>query len=74
MSGKNQWVVRRGQSWAVRGELNSKDTSHHDTQKEAIKVAREIAQNQHSELLIKGRDGKIREHNNYGYYPAHMAG
>lgn len=30
--GKNQHVVKRDNGWAVRGEGNSKDTSHHRTQ------------------------------------------
>lgn len=64
--GKNQWVVKRHDEWAVRGEGNSRDTSHHNTQKEAIDAARNIAQNQKSELIIQGQNGKIREKNSYG--------
>lgn len=64
--GKNQWVVKRESEWAVRGEGNSKDTSHHKTQSEAISAAKQIAQNQKSELIIQGKDGKIREKNSYG--------
>lgn len=64
--GKNQHVVKRDNGWAVRGENNSKDTSHHKTQKEA---AREIAKNQKSEVLIHGTNGKIREKNSYGNDP-----
>lgn len=64
--GKNQWVVKRDDEWAVRGEGNSRDTSHHKTQQEAIDTARGIAQNQKSELIIQGQNGKIREKNSYG--------
>lgn len=64
--GKNQWVVKRDNEWAVRGEGNSRDTSHHKTQSEAIDAAKSIAQNQKSELIIQGKDGKIREKNSYG--------
>ncbi|MFV2045520.1 MAG: DUF2188 domain-containing protein [Anaerolineales bacterium] len=67
--GKNQHVVQRDDGWAVRGEGNGKDTSHHPTQKEAMEAAREIAIRQKSELLIHGRDGKIRERNSYGGDP-----
>ena len=35
-------------------------------QREAIDAAREIARNQGSELLVHGRDGRIRERNSYG--------
>jgi len=67
--GKNQWVVQRDDGWAVKGEGNSKDTSHHDTQKEAMNAARDIAKNQKSEMFVQGRDGKIRERNTYGDDP-----
>ena len=64
--GKNQHVVPRGDEWAVRGEGNDRDTSHHSTQAAAIDAARSIAQNQGSELLIHGRDGKIRGRDSHG--------
>lgn len=67
--GKNQHVVQRDDGWAIRGEGNSRDTSTHQTQRAAIDAAREIAKNQGSELLIHGRDGKIRERNSYGNDP-----
>ena len=58
MSGKNQWVVRNGDKWGVRGEGNDRLTSVHDTQQEAFERARDIARNQGSEVLIQGEDGK----------------
>ncbi|MBM1020232.1 DUF2188 domain-containing protein [Enterobacter sp. A11] len=64
--GKNQWVTTRGDKWAVVGEGNNKATSLHDTQKDAIQAARDIAINQKSELIIQGKDSKIREKNSYG--------
>jgi len=65
--GKNQHVVKRnGNNWAVRGENNSRDTSIHTTQSNAFNAARQIAINQQSEVLIHGRDGKIRDRNSYG--------
>jgi len=66
---RNQHVVPREGKWAVLGEGNSKDTSLHATQAEAIEAARQIAINQHSELLIHGEDGQIRERNSYGQDP-----
>ena len=35
----------------------------------AIEAARSIAQNQHSELLIHGRNGEIRERDSFGGDP-----
>lgn len=69
MAGKNQHVVKRDEGWAVRGEGNTKDTSPHRTQKEAADAARQIAQNQKSEMLIHGRDNLIRERDSYGNDP-----
>ncbi len=68
--GKNQHVVPRGDEWAVRGERNSRDTSHHDTQRDAIDAAREIAENQRSEVVIHRPDGTIRDKDSYGNDPA----
>lgn len=62
----NQHVVPRDDGWAVKGEGNKKDTSRHDTQGEAIKAARDIAINQRGEVVIHGRDGKIRDKDSYG--------
>lgn len=67
--GKNQHVVQREDGWAVRGEENSRDTSHHETQSDAIDEARDIAQNQESEVIIHSREGEIRERNSYGDDP-----
>ncbi len=65
----NQHVVPRDDGWAVRGEGNKRDTSNHDTQKEAIDAAKDIAINQRGEVVIHGRDGKIRDKDSYGNDP-----
>jgi len=69
MSGKNQHVVPHDSGWAVKGAGNSKATSVHSTQADAIQQARGIAQNQESEMLIHGQNGRIRERNSYGNDP-----
>lgn len=69
MSGNNQYVVRHGQQWAVRGESNDRLTAVFDTQTEAIARGRVIAQNERSELRIQGADGKFREAWSYGDDP-----
>lgn len=66
---KNQHVVPHGNGWAVRGAGNSRVTSTYDTQADAVARGREIAQNQHSELLIHGRNGQIRARDSYGNDP-----
>lgn len=62
----NQHVVTHPEGWAVRGEGNSRATSVHDTQREAIDVAREIARNQGGETIIHGRNGQIRSRDTSG--------
>ncbi len=69
MTGKNQHVVRREDGWAVRGERNSRDTSRHGTQADAIYAARDIARNQRSEVVIHDRQGRIRDRDSYGNDP-----
>lgn len=69
MTKKNQHVTPHGDDWAVKGAGNSKATSVHSTQQEAIDRGRSIAQNQKSELLIHGENGRIREKNSYGNDP-----
>lgn len=69
MSGKNQYVVRNGGAWGVRGEGNSRLTARCNTQAEAIQIGREIARNQASELRIQGRDTQFREAWSYGHDP-----
>ncbi len=66
---KNQFVVRHGSDWAVKGANNSKATRVVSTQKEAISIARSIAQNQHSEVRVQDRNGRFRVCNSYGNDP-----
>lgn len=66
---KQQHVVKRKEGWAVRGSGNKRDTAHTKTQAEAMKIGEQIARNQKSELVIHGRDGKIRDSDSYGNDP-----
>ncbi len=67
--GKNQHVVKHPEGWAVRGEGNKRVSAVTKTQKDAIEKAKQIAVTQQSELLVHGRNGKIRERNSYGNDP-----
>lgn len=55
--------------WQVKGAGNSRATVRTETQSDAIKIARDIAINNNSEVVIHGRDGRIREKNSYGNDP-----
>ena len=64
---KNQHVLPHPEGgWQVKGEKNEKATARTETQAEAIVIAREIAQNQKSELIIHRRNGQIRKKDSYG--------
>lgn len=69
MSKKNQHVVPRGDGWAVQGAGNNRATKLVDTQRQAIRIATGIAENQQSELIVHGQDGKINWRNSYGNDP-----
>ncbi|WP_027309317.1 DUF2188 domain-containing protein [Caloramator sp. ALD01] len=68
--GKNQHVTPHPDGgWQVKGEGNNKATKVTETKKEAIDIARQIAKNQESELIIHGKDGKIQNKDSYGNDP-----
>lgn len=66
---KNQHVVPIKDKWAIKGEGNTKSTKITDTQREAINIARRIARKEQSELIIHGKDGRIREKDSHGNDP-----
>jgi Uncharacterized protein conserved in bacteria (DUF2188) len=63
--GKSQHVIPSNGQWAVRGAGNRRDTAVFRTQGDAVRLARELARRQHGELVIHGRDGRIREKSSY---------
>ncbi len=69
MAKKNQHVLPLGNGWAVKGEGSKKFTVITETKKDAITVAKGIAKNNKSELVIHGKDGKIRDKDSYGKDP-----
>jgi uncharacterized protein YdaT len=69
MTKRNQHVVLHGDGWAVRKEGSKRVTRKTRTQKEASKIARRIAQNQGTEVVIHRPDGTIRDRDSYGNDP-----
>lgn len=68
--GKNIHVTNHSQGgYQVKSSGSSKAYRRTETQREAIEIGRELARNQRSELVIHGRDGKIRQKNSYGNDP-----
>jgi len=67
--GKNQHVVPHNDGWGVKGVGNTRITKTADTQKQAIEIAKEIAKNQKSEVVIHRPNGQIRDKDSYGNDP-----
>ena len=62
---RNQHVVPgKNRGWNVKGA-----TVHTETKQDAINIARNISQNQHSELIIHGRNGRIQSRDSHGHDP-----
>jgi hypothetical protein len=61
-------------AWQVRVEGAARPRSTHKTQSEASKAGRDIARKNKSELLVHGRDGKIRERSTFGHDPGRTKG
>lgn len=69
MTKRNQHVVPHANGWAVRGAGSQRASSIHETQQKAIDAGRNISRNQGSELLIHGRNGRIRARDSHGNDP-----
>ena len=68
--GKAQHVTKHPSGgWQVKGAGNTRATKRTSTQEEAWSVARSIAINQKSEVLVHGRDGRIHAKDSYGNDP-----
>lgn len=69
MSKKNIHVVPHGKEWATRRERSNRVNSIHKTQRGAIQNAIPSAKKDKVEVVIHGRDGRIREKDSYGNDP-----
>ena len=66
---KNQHVVKYKDGWEVKDSGNERATKVAPTQRESIEIAEEIATNQWSEVIVHGRDGRIRSKDSSGRDP-----
>lgn len=66
MAKKDVHITPRPTGWAVVISGNTKASKVLDTQKQAIDYGREIAKTNTSELVIHGKDGKIRDKDSHG--------
>ncbi len=67
--GKNVHVVKHQGGWAAKKERGQRASAVTTTQKAAIDAGRKIAKREGSELVVHGRDGKIREKDSHGHDP-----
>ena len=61
---KSVHVVLHNKGWVVKSVGASKG-SVYETKERAVKIARKQAKSNRVELIIHGRDGRIRERNTY---------
>lgn len=63
---KTVYVIYKGDGWTVARD-GGKAAGIFSTQREAIRHAREIVlEEQSGQLVVYGRDGRVRERNTYG--------
>jgi hypothetical protein len=67
-------VVPSEQGWKVEVEGGGRPRSTHATQAEAARAARDLARKNKSELLIHGKDGRVRDRSTYGQDPRRTKG
>lgn len=68
MKSKSHHVVPDGAKggWNIKKSGADRASSHHNTKKEAVKIAREISRNQKTELVIHNKNGRIAQKDSHG--------
>lgn len=67
--GTHHVVHKPSGGWDVKKGGSSKASGHYSTKKEAVDAARVISQNQHTELIIHGLNGRIQSCDSHGSDP-----
>ena len=69
--GKHVHVTKKQEqgNWRVMQEGNPSPIAYADTQQKAFLIAREIAKDEKSDVIIHRPDGRIRERDSYGNDP-----
>ena len=71
---KQVFVSPKDGSWSVKTVGASRAAGIYDTKSEAVEKAREVAINNHAEMTVQNRDGKIGWKNSYGNDPRESKG
>lgn len=67
MKKKSVFVAKDPNGWRV--QKGKETVSKHKTQENAIKRAKPLAKEMKTELVVQGRDGKIRSKDSFGNDP-----
>ena len=67
-------VLPSDKGWRVELEGSARAASSHSTQRDAAQAGRVIARRNKTELLIHGRNGRIRDRSTYGRDPRRTKG
>ena len=67
--GSHHAVPNPDGGWKVKKGGSSKSSGNFDTKKEAVDAGRKISQNQGTEFVIHGKDGKIQQKDSHGNDP-----
>lgn len=55
--------------WDVKRDHAARSSGHFETKDEAVNVGRRISQNQETEFIIHGQDGRIQSSDSHGNDP-----
>jgi hypothetical protein len=55
--------------WKIKQAGGERSSGNFDTKQAAVDRAREISRNQHTELVIHNKDGKIAQSDSHGHDP-----
>ncbi len=70
MSTKSHHVVpNRGGGWNIKRSGSTRSSGHFDRKSDAVGRARKISSNQHTELVIHNKDGRISQKDSHGHDP-----
>jgi uncharacterized protein YdaT len=70
MTTKSHHVVpNHGGGWNIKRSGSARSSGHFDTKADAVGRAREISRNQHTELFIHNKDGRISQKDSHGHDP-----
>ena len=62
-------VPNSGNGWAVRRNNSTRASGIYSTKQQAVDAGRQMSKNQHTELAVHNKDGKIARPDSHGHDP-----